>query len=407
VARERDLVLVCVGSDADVGGLLTALQETAAAGGDGRVLARRTARVLADSIAGEPVACAVAGPTQGGLAVLVSGTAAATVTTGPGEQTRLDGAQALTWTDRLFPGPVAAVDLALPDAGPDDARLRLDAGVVSGGGLRCVWSGGAPSAAPQPPSAVPAPMPGPTPATAPAAVNPPQPATPPTVPQPRRPDETTPHPPAQAQPAAPRPTAVEPAPPQVDSAPFESVILVTEPGTEPAAPPPPAEPQPPEPDPRPLVAGVDCKNGHFNDPTAPYCALCGISMAQRTLITKQGPRPPLGVLVIDDGMTLRLDVDYLIGRDPERSHEVRSGHARPVRLVDLDGSVSRRHVRVALDGWNVTLVDLGSVNGTRVQSPSATGFQAIPPNQPVPLVPGTKVLIGGSRTLRYESHRKH
>ena len=35
------------------------------------------------------------------------------------------------------------------------------------------------------------------------------------------------------------------------------------------------------------VLGVYCKNGHFDDPAARYCAMCGISMAQLTL--SRGP----------------------------------------------------------------------------------------------------------------------
>jgi hypothetical protein len=162
----------------------------------------------------------------------------------------------------------------------------------------------------------------------------------------------------------------------------------------------------PQPDPRPLVWGGDCKNDHFNDPRAPYCGVCGIGMAQRTLIPRQRPRPPLGVLLIDDGMALRLDADYLLGRDPEHAKEVMSGEARPTRLTDVEGSVSRRHVRISLEQWDVRLVDLGSVNGTYVMPPGEETFAQIPPHEPVTIVPGTKVRVGGLRTFRYESHRK-
>ena len=42
------------------------------------------------------------------------------------------------------------------------------------------------------------------------------------------------------------------------------------------------------------VEGVYCKNGHFNDPEARYCSVCGISMGQLTKIRQKGNRPPLG-----------------------------------------------------------------------------------------------------------------
>lgn len=161
----------------------------------------------------------------------------------------------------------------------------------------------------------------------------------------------------------------------------------------------------PEPEPTPMVYGVDCKNDHFNDPRVPYCAVCGAALDQRQLVPYKGPRPPLGVLVLDDGTTLRLDGDYLLGRDPERAAEVLNGEARPAKITSPDGSVSRRHLRVKLDGWDVNLIDLGSVNGTQVQPPGDPNFYDIPPNEPVAILPGTTVRIGVSRTMRYESHR--
>jgi hypothetical protein len=161
----------------------------------------------------------------------------------------------------------------------------------------------------------------------------------------------------------------------------------------------------PEPLSRPMVYGVDCNNDHFNDPRVPYCAVCGVALVQRNLVPYKGERPPLGVLLLDDGVTLNLDSDYLLGRDPERAPEVTSGEARPARVTSPDGSVSRRHLRVRLDGWDVNLIDLGSVNGTQVQPPGDPNFYDIPPNEPVPILPGTTVRIGVSRTMRYESHR--
>ncbi|MFI7225165.1 protein kinase [Nonomuraea angiospora] len=151
------------------------------------------------------------------------------------------------------------------------------------------------------------------------------------------------------------------------------------------------------------VYGVDCKNGHFNDPRVPYCAVCGIALVQRTLVPFKGPRPPLGVLVLDDGRTLLLDGAYLIGRDPERAPEVVAGEARPVKVTSPDGSISRRHLRVRLDAWDVNLIDLGSVNGTEIQPPGDPNFYELPLNEPVPILPGTTVRLGRSRLMLFQS----
>ena len=75
VAYLGGLLLVCDAAEAAADELLKALRETAAAGGDGRALASRAAQVLAANMTGDPATCAVAGPVDSGVAVLVSGSA--------------------------------------------------------------------------------------------------------------------------------------------------------------------------------------------------------------------------------------------------------------------------------------------------------------------------------------------
>ncbi|MGC5012195.1 FHA domain-containing protein [Streptosporangium sp. DT93] len=469
VAHVGGLLLVCDAAEAVVEDLLGALRETAGSGGDGRALARRVAQILAVMM-GEPVACAVAGPVGGGVAVLVSGPAFASVTGSAGE-VQLAGRDALTWSDRLVPGPVSRVELRLPEAGSAHPLSTLDAGVIVAGGVECDLTA-VPSRAPAPPRtesaasaasaasagsqarhvapqmqpAAPEPTPMPAPPeraeppqwSAPSQTAPPYPmgqpesAPPRAVPPPVEPRPERQQPPPQpvadrvppAQQAPPGPAAgagpsraghedIDTAlssgmggdPIGVDGRPFEYELLTPDgPRQADERPPAVAEPEP-EPEARPLVYGVDCKNDHFNDPRVPYCAVCGIALVQRTLVPYKGPRPPLGVLLLDDGLTLRLDTDYLVGRDPERAPEVADGSVRPAKVTSPDGSVSRRHLRVALDNWDVNLVDLGSVNGTQIQPPGDPNFYDIPPNEPVAIMPGTTVRIGVSRTMRYESHR--
>ncbi|TMR09589.1 hypothetical protein ETD86_43015, partial [Nonomuraea turkmeniaca] len=134
VAYVGGLLLVCDPGEATADGLLEALRETAASGGDGRALARRAAQVLAANMAGDPATCAVAGAVSGGVAVLVSGSASATIGTSTGE-TRLAGNDSLTWADRLVTGTVERVELSLPGAGSPHPAVRFDGGVVHGGGL--------------------------------------------------------------------------------------------------------------------------------------------------------------------------------------------------------------------------------------------------------------------------------
>ncbi|MEU1722857.1 protein kinase [Nonomuraea sp. NPDC005692] len=152
------------------------------------------------------------------------------------------------------------------------------------------------------------------------------------------------------------------------------------------------------------VYGVDCKKGHFNDPRMANCVVCGRPL-KPTLVPHKGPRPPLGTLVLDDGTTLRLDATYLLGRSPETAPEVVAGRARPVKLADPESTVSRHHLRVKLDGWDVNVIDLGSAHGTRLRIPGEAAAHDLPPDEPVTIRPGTTVTLGRSRWMRLEDEQ--
>jgi pSer/pThr/pTyr-binding forkhead associated (FHA) protein len=97
-----------------------------------------------------------------------------------------------------------------------------------------------------------------------------------------------------------------------------------------------------------------------------------------------------------------LDADYLLGREPDTDERVRSGRARPLVVVDQTGGVSRHHAELRLEGWDVVLADIGSANGTLVAFPGAPAWQSLVPYQPVRLVPGMYVRMGG-RQFSFES----
>ncbi|WP_261575089.1 FHA domain-containing protein [Frankia gtarii] len=153
----------------------------------------------------------------------------------------------------------------------------------------------------------------------------------------------------------------------------------------------------------PQVEGVLCANGHFNHPQAPYCAECGLSLAQQGARTVWGPRPTVGVLVFDDGLTMNVDMDLVIGRQPDRDDAVRAGKARALPVEDGESAVSRVHAVITLTGWDAVITDQGSANGTYIAPPEATVWTPLSPHQPAPLVPGTRVQVG-KRTFVFNSH---
>lgn len=154
----------------------------------------------------------------------------------------------------------------------------------------------------------------------------------------------------------------------------------------------------------PRVRGVICSRGHFNDPAAPFCSVCGISMVQRTLNLVEGPRPPLGVIVFDDGTTFTLDSDYVLGREPENEPSVLAGTARPLAIEDAERTVSRVHAGLVIDGWSVKAIDRGSANGTFIAGPGEDDWIPLIPNRPTAIKPGTRVRLG-QRILLFDSHQ--
>jgi hypothetical protein len=154
-------------------------------------------------------------------------------------------------------------------------------------------------------------------------------------------------------------------------------------------------------DARPEVVGRRCENGHLNDPRRSACADCALPLEHA--IQDVGPRPSLGLLVLDDGSAYTLEADYILGREPQNDPDVVGGSARPLRIADADGIVSRRHIRVALADWDVLVIDLGSANGTSIEVPGDPNPQALAPHQPVVIGSGTVVTMG-RRWLRFEAN---
>jgi FHA domain len=437
VARTGNLVVLCAIAGGGEDLLLTAMDEVAAAGGDGSDLVRRVTRAALEQ--DQPPAWACAGITAtGAVAVLVYGEASARVTAGGGESVGISGADSVIPVSRTFTGPPVTVMLKLPGHGDADDRLRLDGGVVQGGGVRLTATAGAAGEVvppvqqqvqevQQPVQPVRQPIEQFQPPAEQQVQQPP-----PLEAMPPPPDHETAPMPEPEQPAAPPPPAAlpprmhEPDPASQYSSyllilPEDSDVVSLEPEQaaqlgqpgQPGLPPPIPMPEPmpaPEPaDPRQLVDGVYCPqpvNKHFNDPEVQYCRVCGLAMLQQTRNVQKGPRPPLGVLVLDDGTTLQLDTDYVLGRDPVMDADVAAGRARPLRIIDPAGTISRLHLRIALVGWRVHVVDLGSANGSVVHHPGIPQPQRLTPHQAVEIQPGTTIDVG-RRTLRFDSYLAH
>jgi hypothetical protein len=141
-----------------------------------------------------------------------------------------------------------------------------------------------------------------------------------------------------------------------------------------------------------VVDGALCPRMHFNPPDAMFCRECRVSMGELTRNIRRLPRPPLGVLVVDDGRGYLVDRDYVIGREPLLDGDVAAGRATPLPVTDAEGSVSRLHLRVSLVGWRVEVRDLGSANGSVLYC--AGGPRSLVPADVAVLDPGARVGVG-------------
>jgi hypothetical protein len=364
LVRHEDLVLLCelpLDEEDCVRSILAEVK--AAAGGDqpGDRLVRHLVKSLAASGDRFPSLCAF-GAVEDGIAFAVHGKARLRVTTMDGEM-RLDGRDAVTILDRVISGQVTSITGEIGEEIPGFCSWsELTAGVVRADALHygesaepevMMMTGAAvmteESMAPEESMAAGEPV-----ATdEPVAV------------------------------AVEEPVAVEETAASEEVPVAEELVHQPEDGSQ--------------------ILGVSCAKGHFNDPDNQYCALCGIGLTQAGRRATQQGRPPLGVLVLDDGTSLPLTKDYVIGRSPESASDVGADDVTLVRLTDP--LVSGVHARVRLEGWEVRLFDEGSSNGTFVRESGSDWCTRVPSGGRVVLRPGSIVTVG-HRQFRYDSYRR-
>jgi pSer/pThr/pTyr-binding forkhead associated (FHA) protein len=69
-----------------------------------------------------------------------------------------------------------------------------------------------------------------------------------------------------------------------------------------------------------------------------------------------------------------------------------SGDAVPALVTVPSGDVSRSHLRLAVEGWHVMVVDLNATNGTVVEDPSGES-RRLHPGEEKMIVPGSRVVL--------------
>ncbi|MFI7588222.1 FHA domain-containing protein [Spongisporangium articulatum] len=148
-----------------------------------------------------------------------------------------------------------------------------------------------------------------------------------------------------------------------------------------------------------MVMGVTCRYGHVNPPQQGRCRVCGVEVPFQQPTPQQ--RPSLGTLRFSTGQTVTLDRPVIIGRAPYADRVAGGQIPRLVRLDDEGQLISRSHVEVRLDGWNVVLEDLNSANGTYLTEPGRHPEQ-VEPGDGYVLEPGTEVALSQHISFIYE-----
>jgi hypothetical protein len=139
------------------------------------------------------------------------------------------------------------------------------------------------------------------------------------------------------------------------------------------------------------ILAVLCQNRHANPPNSMSCRVCGSPLGRRVPQFVAGP--VLAVLRASDGSTAEVDRPVLIGRapSPDRSS---SRSPRLMTVPSANHDISRTHLEVAPEGWQIVVTDLNSTNGTVLARKGAVDRQQLVPGEPVPVQLGSVIELG-------------
>ncbi|MBC2934854.1 FHA domain-containing protein [Nocardioides sp. zg-1228] len=149
----------------------------------------------------------------------------------------------------------------------------------------------------------------------------------------------------------------------------------------------------------PTVLAVSCPLGHLTPPAAPQCRVCHQRVAPQQ--PRRVDRPPLGGLRLPTGEVVPLDRGVILGRKPAPP-EGSTDWPHLVHLPSDHSFVSRRHLQIELDGWDVVARDLESRGGTTVALPGRDP-ERMRPGDAYVLEPGSVLDLAHVYSVRFES----
>jgi hypothetical protein len=147
------------------------------------------------------------------------------------------------------------------------------------------------------------------------------------------------------------------------------------------------------------VQAVWCPQGHLTRSTSPLCRVCRAQVAPQH--PQRVPRPTLGGLCLPTGEVVPLDRGVVLGRRPQPMSTSPADWPHLVTLPSEHTFVSRMHLHLTLEGWDVVARDLGSRGGTTLKVPGSEPVRMLP-EHPYVLEPGHALDLADTYEVRFE-----
>ncbi|MDO5678262.1 MAG: FHA domain-containing protein, partial [Propionibacteriaceae bacterium] len=160
------------------------------------------------------------------------------------------------------------------------------------------------------------------------------------------------------------------------------------------------EQEPAQEDDEELVLAAPCTNGHANAPGSHRCRICKypVDSSNPRLIR----RPTLAGVHTNRGDFADVISGVIVGRAPDASKGPAGSYL--MRVLSPGNDISRSHVLVSTQGWNVHVTDLHSTNGTTVLPDGEAPF-TLRDGATVEVSIGTVLDLGDGVSLRIEPPR--
>ncbi|MCG6568770.1 FHA domain-containing protein [Tessaracoccus sp. ZS01] len=160
----------------------------------------------------------------------------------------------------------------------------------------------------------------------------------------------------------------------------------------------PAPPADERPDPQ--VLAVPCVNNHPNAPGSRTCRICQypVDSSNPRLIR----RPVLAGVHTNRGDFADIVAGIVVGRAPDSGHGPSGSHL--MRVASPSNDISRNHLLITTQDWNVHVTDLDSTNGTTVLPAGEPPF-TLRDGASVQVGIGTVLDLGDGVSLRIEPPR--